>query len=158
MKFYIKWQLILHFKNFSCNPVVTSINESRNRRSLLFWRPLRNQDIHRRKSETPSEPHQDPHQDQVRVAGHGAHGSEQGADNVDDDGHEEDPFAANHFGQPTAGDLGEEVSPEVGAQDEALLCLRPHEGTVLVLKIEGFFVRNLVCVFLCRYDNQLKFN
>jgi hypothetical protein len=27
------------------------------------------------------------------------------------------------------------------------LCLRPHEGTVLVLKIEVFFVRNLVCVF-----------
>ena len=112
----------------------TSINESRDCRSFLLGCPLGDQDVHGRKGQPSSQPHQDPHQDQVRISGHGTHRAEEGADDVDDDGREEDPFAAVHFSQPAPGYLSEEVTPKVGAQDETLLSLRPEKGSVLVLR------------------------
>ena len=74
---------------------------------------------------------QDPHYDEVLKSSLGAYWAEKGGHNIEDNSAKEDPLAAKLLRQPSSWHLGDEVAPEIGAQDQALLYLCPGKRSIL---------------------------
>ena len=104
-----------------------------------------------RKNE-PTKAHQDPHDDEVVVSSSCSDGTQESADDVDHNGSKEDPLPAVHLCHSASGYLSEEVAPEIGAQNQALLGLAPHQGSIFVLQM--FKMRN-VAIYLTPMDGGL---
>ena len=103
----------------------TSVDERGHGGPLLLGGPFGHEDVHGGEGQASAETHKDPHEDEILESGSGADGTEERGANVEDDSHEEDPLAAVELSHSTARNLGDEVAPEVGSQDQALVGLRP---------------------------------
>ena len=105
--------------------MLTAVDEGRHGWSLLLRGPLGHQDVHGREGGTTAQAHQDAHQDEVLEAVDRTDRAQERCSDVENDGDEEDPLAAVQLSNATSGNLGDEVAPEVGAQDETLVWFRP---------------------------------
>ena len=93
--------------------------------------PVGQHDVHGRKGDTAADSLADPHDDHDAVVETRGYRHQQRARHVYGDGEEHDPFGAVEFGHFGAGYLGDQVSPEVGAQCESLDGAVPRKRAVL---------------------------